>query len=149
VNQTSPENPVRSFLWASPLVGGMAAIGAAALFGTLVTNISLWLAWARGLTVQEAYANFGKYDFSSPTELLSLGVVIASGFLGGYAAAAYGRGRHYGQSFAAGLVASTFYLVMSASPTGSRPPAWYLALSLGVTVLASVSGGHVHARRSA
>jgi hypothetical protein len=149
LNQASLENQGRSFLWLPSFVGGMAGIGAAALFGTLVTNLGLWLAWARGLTVQEAYANFGKFDLSSPTELLSLGVVVLSGVLGGYAAAAYGGGRHYRQSLVAGLVGTTFYLVMSFSPTARLPPAWYLALSLGTTVLASLTGGHVYARRSA
>src|SRR3989442_1227374 len=90
----SPQPPtVSSFRWRPAIVGGMAAIGISALLGTLVTNASLWLSLVRGLTLQEAYAAMG-VGLSSPTELLSLAVVLLSGFSGGYVSASYGNGRH-------------------------------------------------------
>jgi hypothetical protein len=126
----------------------MAAIGTAALFGTLVTNISLWLALARGLSLQQAYARLG-YELTSPMELFSFGVVLLAGFFGGYIAASHGGGLHTRQALAAGIVATTFFLAMTIGPSGSPPPAWYVALHLISTLLSSLAGGQAYARRSA
>ena len=142
----SSESAVR-FRWAPSVMGGMVAIGTAALLGTLVTNASLWLALARGLTLQQAYAGFG-YTFSSPTEVISFAVVLLSGFLGGYIAAAYGGTAQSWQALAAGLVATSFFVVMALGPSSSLPPTWYVALHLAGTVIASLAGGLLRGKRA-
>ena len=148
-NPHPPETPrPPTFRWAPSLVGGMAAIGTAALFGTLVTNISLSLAVARGLSLQQAYAGFG-YALTSPTELFSFGVVLLSGFFGGYVAASRGGDLHTRQALVAGIVATTFFIAMSIGPSSSPPPAWYVALHLVSTLLSSLAGGQAYAQRGA
>lgn len=141
----SPNAP--RFRWVPSLVGGMAAIGGAALLGTLVTNVSLWLSLAKGLTLQEAYARMG-FDFSSPTEVLSFGAVLLSGFFGGYVAALYGSGRHLIQALAAGAVGTAFFIVMSLGPSNPPMPGWYVPLYLASVLLSSLMGGYAYTRRA-
>jgi len=135
-----------NFLWLPSLVGGMAAIGIAALFGTLVSNASLWVYLARGLTAQEAYGRMGGFGFASPTEILSLIVLVFAGFSGGYSSALYGGSRRVLQAFVAGVVSITFFVVMSAGPANPPIPAWYAALHFALLIASSLAGGYFHAR---
>jgi hypothetical protein len=125
----------------------MAAIGGTALLGTLITNVSLWMSLAKGLTLQEAYAQIG-FDFSSPTELLSFGALLFSGFSGGYVAALYGSGRHFIQSLFAGAVGTTFFIAMRIGPSSPPMPGWYVPLYLASVMLSSVVGGYAYARQA-
>jgi hypothetical protein len=136
-----------AFSWKSALVGGMAAIGGSALLGTLVANTSLRLSLASGLTLEEAYARISS-SFTSPVALLSLAVVLLSGFFGGYVSALYGSGRHLSQGLVAGVVASSFFGAMSLGPPDPRSPGWYVALHLGFTLLSSLVGSYIYARRA-
>ncbi len=134
------------FLWLPSLVGGMAAIGIAALFGTMVSNASLWVYLARGLTAQEAYGQMGGFGFASPTELLSLFVLLFAGFSGGYSSALYGGSRGVLQALVAGVASTTFFIVMSAGPANPPIPAWYAALHFALLIASSLAGGYFHAR---
>lgn len=130
----------------SAIVGGMTAIGLAALLGTLVTNVSLSLYLSRGLTVQEAYIQLGGLGFKSPTEILSLAVVLFSGAVGGFVSAHYGRGRHLMQALVAGVIGTTFFISMSLGPTNPHIPHWYAAMHLSLILLSSLFGGYLRAR---
>jgi hypothetical protein len=123
-------------------------IGISALFGTLVTNVSVWLHMSRGLTVQEAYSRIG-FGLSSPTEQLSLAVVCASGFFGGYVSAAYATGRNLLQGLASGLVGVCFFLVMWVGPANPVIPPWYVALLLASLLASSLLGGYIRGTRDA
>ena len=144
MHQASNANP--QFLWRPSLLGGMAAIGIAALFGTLVSNVSLWIYLAKGLTAQEAYARMGGFGFSSPTELLSFAVLLLAGFSGGYSSALYGGSRHVLQAFVAGAVSTTFFIVMGLGPSNPPIPAWYAALHFTLLLASSLAGGYLCAR---
>lgn len=125
----------------------MVAIGGAALFGTLVTNVSLWVSIAKGLTLSQAYAQMG-YDLTAPTELLSLATILLSGFWGGYVSALYGGGRHLAQAAVAGTVGASFFLVMNLSPSQSPTPGWYVPLCIAAVVFSSLAGGFAYERRA-
>jgi len=123
----------------------MAAIGVSALLGTAVTNASLWLAIARGLTLQEAYAPIG-FNLTSPTELLSFATILVSGLFGGYVSALHGNGRHVLQGFVGGALGSLFFVAMSLSP--SHVPRWYVLSHIGIMLVSSPIGGYIYARRA-
>jgi putative membrane protein (TIGR04086 family) len=125
----------------------LAAIGGSALLGTVVTNLGLWLSRSSGLTLQEAYARDG-FDLTSPTELLSIVVLLCSGMFGGYVSAMHGAGRHLAQGLAAGAITCLFFLAMSFGSSNTRAPGWYVALHLALAILSGVLGGYVYARRA-
>lgn len=143
---TSPVQDSKRFRWLPSLAGGMAAIGVAALFGTLVTNGSLWFYVVNGLSIQEAYGRIGSFGFNTPAEFLSVAVLLFAGFSGGYVSALYGGGRHILQALVAGVVGTTFFVAMSVGPSSSPPPSWYSGLYFALLLTSSVGGGYWHAR---
>ena len=147
----TPSTPTSSslghFNWWSALVGGVAAMGASALLGTLVTNASLWVFMSQGLSVQEAYAHMGS-NITSPVELLSLAMLCLSGAFGGYVSALYGKGRHLVQGTAAGVVSTAFFLAMSLSPVSQSVPGWYFPVSMAGAIFSGLLGGYIRARNA-
>lgn len=139
----------RKFRWLPSLAGGMAAIGVAALLGTLVTNGSLWFYVAQGFSIQEAYGRIGSFGLNTPAELLSMAVLLLAGFSGGYVSALYGGGRHVLQAFVAGIVGTTFFVAMSIGPSNSAPPSWYATLYIALLLTSSLAGGYWYARNAA
>jgi hypothetical protein len=144
---TSASSALPHFSWWPALVGGVAAMGASALLGTLVTNASLWFFMSQGLSVQEAYARMGS-NITSPVELLSLAMLGLSGVFGGYVSALYGGGRHIVQGTAAGVVSTVFFLAMSLSPVSQAVPGWYLPVSMAGAIIAGLVGGCIHGRNA-
>jgi hypothetical protein len=125
----------------------MAATGGNALFGTIFSNVSLWLALWSGLTLEQAYASLSLVDFTS-TQLLSFCVVLLSGFSGGYVAALYGSGRHISQAAVAGGIGATFFIAMNLTPLNQAEPIWYLPLHIAATLVSSLAGGYFHGWRT-
>ncbi len=77
------------------LVGGLIAVGLAAVGGTLQTNVLVWLYMASGYSLKDAYAkwwSFAQNPYSGAI-LVSLGLALLYGFFGGYMAARHGRGK--------------------------------------------------------
>ncbi|MCO5979357.1 hypothetical protein [Ideonella oryzae] len=141
-------HPHRSFLWIPSFVGGMVAIGISALFGTLVANVSLWVFLSQGLNVQEAYARLGSFDFFTPSALLSLLVLFFAGLYGGFLSAQRGGNLHLLQALIAGVIANSFFLVMSLGPSAAPTPTKYIAVHIFVLLSSSLIGGYWYAKRT-
>ena len=141
-------HPQRSFLWIPAFVGGMVAIGISALFGTLVANASLWVFVSQGLNIQEAYSRLGSFDFFTPSALLSLLVIFLAGLYGGFVSAQRGGSCHLLQALIAGVIANSFFLVMSLGPSDTTTPAKYIAVQIFVLLISSVFGGYWYAKRT-
>jgi hypothetical protein len=139
--------PTFRFSWRAALIGGFVAVGAGAFFGTLITNVSLWLTMAKGVPLDEAYASIS-LSITSPTELLSLISQALSGFFGGYVAVKYGNGRWFVQAPVAGGVLLLFVLVMYASPVSQAGQVWYIAITTIVPFVACIIGGYVGRSRT-
>lgn len=81
--------------WNGALVGGLTAVALTAVGGTLQTNVAVWLYMAWGYSPQDAYtqwSNFSQNPYSGAI-LVSLGLALLYGFLGGVLAARHGRGK--------------------------------------------------------
>jgi len=129
-------------------MGGMVGIGIAALFGTLVSNVSLWIYLSKGLTIQEAYRQMGELGLASPTEILSFVVLLLAGFSAGYTSAVYGGRRQVLQGFVAGAISTMFFVVMILGPSNPPVPTWYSALEFVLLITSSLAGSYLYARRT-
>ena len=144
--EASPVNALLS--WWSAVVGAAAAIGAAALLGTLVSNASVWWYMAKGLSLQQASAQSGQ-GLASPVALLSFAALCLAGVFGGYVSAAYGSSRPLLQGLVAGILSTSFFLVMSLNPSGQPSSGLETTIYLAAAICSGLLGGYVRKRRAA
>ena len=133
--------------WRSALLGAAVGVSGPAYFGTLITDATLWVFTGQGRSVREAYAYIGQYSVTVPAVLNFVAEALCA-FGCGWVSAAYGKGRAMTQGLAAGLLATSFYLVMLASPETPTMSFVLAAVPLLVTMLGSVIGAWVFSRRS-
>jgi hypothetical protein len=136
-------NPSSVINWRSALLGAAVGVSGCAYFGTLTTNVALWVHVGQGRSVQEAYAHMGQF-----TTMLQLFLDAIFAFAGGWVSASHARERPVAQGTSAGLLAATFPLIMLASPAGQETPLLYCTSLLLISVFGSIVGGLVYSRRS-
>lgn len=86
---------------------------------------------------------------TSTIELLSLATLAIATVFGGYVSAHYGKGRDLIQGLIAGLLGTSFFFVMALNPASTSVLTWNAAVYLGVSILSGLSGGYIHAQRTA
>jgi hypothetical protein len=151
MSATPPLLPSQSLLssklqWRVVLLCGAAIVGGNAFLGTLISNISLWLSVAQGLSVQEAWREM--FDPVSPTGFLSACAQFLTGFVGGRAAAASAVVALRTHATLAGAIGTLFVVVMMVTPLGSFGPVWHAVLSTALPPLSAFIGGHSVARHA-
>jgi hypothetical protein len=131
--------------WPAALLGGAVAIAATAFFGTLVTNLALWILIGRGVPLQEAYS-----ELFYSTEQIVVGQAV--GFLcnaaGGYAAASLASTRPVTHGLIAGATSLVFVLVTYATPAASSYPVWMAVWNFIIPLPAAMLGAYVRARHA-
>lgn len=136
------------FGWRAALLGAAVGVGGQTYGGTLLANSSIWIMLAQGRSVKEAYAQL--YSFApSPYLALSLVLLALVLVLSGHVAASLARSRPYLHGLVAGLMTSSFYVVMTVNPSGMVIPAWYGWMSLTLPIAAGLAGAHLYARKHA
>jgi hypothetical protein len=130
--------------WRAALIGGSVVIAGNAISGTLIANLTLLAYGYAGRSAQDAYAVISSY--TSPVAFLVYALSICAGFFGGYIAVQYGQGNPIRQAIAAGVVGSSFVLVMLLGPETPQP-AWATGLLLAMPILSCLTGGYIYSRR--
>jgi hypothetical protein len=133
--------------WRAILVGGSSGIGVAAFAGTLVANISVYLARSRGLSLNEAYADIA----SNPVSVAALSaeaIHFSACAIGGYIAASLARSRPFVHGFLAGTLGLLFGIVMYLNPSSIVGSLEQMVWSLLAPVGAGVVGAAIYARRT-
>jgi hypothetical protein len=143
----SSNGPSNTFSWRAAFLGAAVGIAGSAYFGTLFSNVTLWVLLGQGRSTQEAYAYLGQYSLSFPV-VISLVIAVCCALACGWVSAAYGRGAPASQGIAAGLLAVSFPIVMFLSPSSGEAPLLFKAIALGVPVLGSIVGAYLFARKS-
>jgi hypothetical protein len=136
-----------TFSWRSVLIGGACGIGLAAFGGTLVANVGLQLALARGLSFREAYAAMWSNDLSFSLVVACVVQFVAAG-IGGYVGASLAGDRPLLHGLCAGLFGFLFGVVMYFGPSSGPVSVTLMAWNLLAPVVAGVAGGGVYARRT-
>jgi hypothetical protein len=137
----------KSFSWRSAFLGASVGIAGPAYFGTLFSNVTLWIMTRRGYSIQDAYAYIGQYSLSFPL-VVNLVADVCFALLCGYVSVAYGRGKAFSQGIAAGFLTVTFPIIMFLSPGSSEVPLIFKAASLGAPVLGSIVGAYLYVRKT-
>lgn len=146
MSKNDPSNqPLGTFSWRSTLLGAAVAIAGPAYFGTLFSNVTLWVLIGRGISIQDAYAYLFQYTSSFPV-VANLIADVCFSLLGGWVSAAHGGGAPISQGVAAGLLAASFVLIMLFSPTGGSMPILFRVAALAVPVLGGFAGAYVYTR---
>jgi hypothetical protein len=137
----------RPLSWRAILIGGSSGIGVAAFTGTLVANISVYLALSRGLSVNEAYAEMARNPFSVAA-LFAEAIHFTACAIGGYIAASLVRDRPLLHGFLAGLLGFSFGVVMYLNPSSTAGSLEQMIWNLLAPVGAGVAGAAIYARRT-
>jgi hypothetical protein len=140
-----PSNPVQGLRWQAAFLGGAVAIAASAFFGTLESNILLWVLTQRGMSPQEAYAQLFE---STGANLASAAVDFLCNAAGGCVASSLASKRFIVYGIAVGVISLLFVGVMYSTPISYPSNAWTVAYSVLIPVPAAVLGGYFHARRA-
>jgi hypothetical protein len=144
--QSRLEDPPRQGLsWRAAFLGGAVAIAATAFFGTLESNITLWVLTQRGLSAQEAY---GQLFDSTGQNFVSAIVNFLCNAVGGYTASSLASKRFVVHGISAGVISLLFVAVMYATPISYPSNAWTVAWLVLIPVPAAVLGGYLHAWRA-
>jgi hypothetical protein len=133
--------------WRAILIGGSSGIGIAAFTGTLVANVSLYLALSRGMSIHDAYAEMAR-DPLSIASLSAEAIHFMACSVGGYVAASLVRGRSLQHGFLAGTLGFCFSLVMYSNPSSMAGTLGQMIWNLLAPVGAGVVGAAIYARRS-
>jgi hypothetical protein len=136
-----------SFSWRSAFLGAAVGIAGPAYFGTLFSNVTLWIMIRQGYSMQEAYAYIGQYSLSFPL-VANLVADVCFAMVCGLVSVAYGRGTALSQGLVAGLLAVTFPIIMFLSPGSTGVPLLFKAVALGVPVLGSIVGAYIYVRKT-
>lgn len=137
-----------SVSWRPALLGAAVGVSGPAYVGTLIVNATLWVLTSRGLSVRDAYAYVGQFGATVPSVLNIVAEALFA--LGcGWVSAAYGKGQAIPQGIAAGLITTSFYLVMLANPTTPTPPLVVMVTPPAITMIGSVVGAWMFSRKSA
>jgi hypothetical protein len=128
-----------------PLVGGLAAVGGAALFGTLAANLVLQAAVASGLSIRDAYAQLGS-DVLSPFQAVAGLIDILSGAFGGFIAGRLDPLRPMAQSIKSGAIYGFFAVVALIAPGKHPSPDWVVGIHIAIAFGSCILGGHLSKR---
>lgn len=143
----SSPGPLNRFSWRAALLGAAVGIAGPSYFGTLFSNVTLWVLLGRGSSMQDAYAYLFQYNLSFPV-VAHLVADIFFSVASGWVSAAYSRGASISQGVATGLIVTSFPIIMLLSPTGGSMPAFFRVLVLAVPVLGSIAGAYAYSRRT-
>lgn len=136
-----------SVSWGAALLGAAVGVSGPAYFGTVITNATLWILTSQGRSVRDAYAYIGQFNVTAPTVLNFIAEAICA-FGCGWVSTAYGRGLAITQGVTAGLLATSFYIIMLANPSTPTMPLAFTATPLVITILGSVLGAWMFSRKS-
>jgi len=98
---------INPFCWASAFLGAAVGIAGPSVFGTLFSNVILWLFISQGRSAQEAYAYIVQYSLSAPMAINFVADVCFA-LACGWVSVAYGRGARLSQGVVAGLLTVLF-----------------------------------------
>ncbi len=135
------------FSWGAAILGGCVAIAGGAFFGTLVSTVSVRLAMADGLSVEQANSAYMGSGFSLLT-IVPLILTLLSEAAGGYVAAMFGRTKAFAHAAGASMLPLLFLAIMWGNPSSQFGPLWYTALSFLSPVLASLAGAYLFTKRA-
>lgn len=138
-----PDSRQKKFSWGAAFLGGMAAIGGRAFFGTFINNVFLWYFISQGLLLEQAYDAMGS-GINSPAEILTWIANFIVGIYGGYISAKYGNGYPIFQALASGFIGIMWYIVMLLNPQSYAGPIWSVCLSVITPLISSFFGGYAY-----
>ena len=141
------ERPPNAPGWRGTFLGAAVGIAGPSYFGTLFSNVTLWVLIKQGRSTQEAYAYLFQFNWSFPV-VANLAADIFFSVACGWVAAAYGRGVPILQGVTAGLLTVSFPVIMLMSPAAGPMPLLFRAMALAIPVLGSVVGAYAFSRRS-
>jgi hypothetical protein len=131
------------FCWHSSLLGAAVGIAGPSYFGTLFSNVMLRVLLGQGRTIQEAYAYLSQYNLSFPV-IANLLADVCFALACGWISAAYGRGASIAQGIVAGLLCTSFPIIMLINPTSGEMPIMFRAASLAIPLLGSILGAYAY-----
>lgn len=146
-NSDIGSGPSTVFSWRAAFLGAAVGMAGPSYFGTLFSNVTLWILLGQGRSTQEAYAYLFQFNLTLPV-VAHIAAGVCFSLACGWVAAAYGRGAHISQGIVAGLLTVSFSIIMMLSPTGGSMPLWFRAIALGIPVLGSVVGAYFYARKT-
>jgi hypothetical protein len=144
---TDHEIAILNFRWIPPIVGGLAAVGGAALFGTLAVNLWLQVAIAGGSNIRDAYVQLGTNPLS-PSQAVGGLIDVLAGVFGGFIAGRLDPSRPIVQSIKAGAIYGCFALVALIAPGQHPSPNWVAGVHIGIAFFSCALGGRLSKGRN-
>ncbi len=142
------EEKINAISWRAALLGAAVGIAGPSYTGTLQFNLVLRSLLANGWSQPDAYAYLARYEFNLYTGL-GLFLEFAFAILCGIVSAAYGQGKAVVQGLAAGVLASSFSVVMLLGPDPDTRPMLARLAGFGIPILGSLLGAQYFSQRKA
>ncbi|WP_454912766.1 hypothetical protein [Variovorax gossypii] len=132
------------FSWRAALLGAAAGVGGEAYLNTLAANVMMWVMQQQGYSQKDIYATLFSYALT-PRFIILFFIDLAILMAAGRVAASFAPSKPYLHAAAAGVLATSFIVIMMVAQPPGSVPTWYrvmaLCMPLGGCLLGALSWG--------